>query len=355
MKSGYYHNNSDKSHSSYYNVESNHGLYQYMTLDELVNTFLLMYVGENKMIGKVDRNEVFFFGRRALQELSYDTLRSKKDWEFELDNRMYIPMPHDFVGYAGVYFSDSAGIKRPLYPARDTSNPFRPKVKISDTAGEAVDRNFADQRGQDRKELDDWWETVYSDPATKRFIETGVAHDNTDDVAGPHISGNNYDSAGNLITQVNSTTNTNYSNTNSNETDEQDFDYNDGFDDIALGQRYGLDPEHAQINGSYFMDYNNGRIYFSPSLIGKTIVLDYVTDGLADGGDSLIHKFAEEAFYKHIAYSIVSTGSNYSPAAAQMLKKERFAETRKAKLRLSNLKSTELTQVMRGKSKVIKK
>jgi len=314
-----------------------------------------MYVGENKMIGKVDRNEVFFFGRRALQELSYDTLRSKKDWEFELDNRMYIPMPHDFVGYAGVYFSDSAGIKRPLYPARDTSNPFRPKVKISDTEQEQKMREKSNNLDVDRKELDDWWETVYLGIRPDESTETGVVHDNTDDVAGPHVSGQNLDSAGNLITQVNSTTNTNYSNTNSNETDEQDFDYNDGFDDIALGQRYGLDPEHAQINGSYFMDYNNGRIYFSPSLIGKTIVLDYVTDGLADGGDSLIHKFAEEAFYKHIAYSIVSTGSNYSPAAAQMLKKERFAETRKAKLRLSNLKSTELTQVMRGKSKVIKK
>ena len=37
-----------------------------------------------------------------------------------------------------------------------------------------------------------------------------------------------------------------------------------------------------------------------------------------------------------------------------MIKKERFAEQRKAKLRLSNLKIGELTQIMRGKSKVIK-
>ena len=37
-----------------------------------------------------------------------------------------------------------------------------------------------------------------------------------------------------------------------------------------------------------------------------------------------------------------------------LLKKERFAEQRKAKLRLSNLKIGELTQIMRGKSKWIK-
>ena len=95
-------------------------------------------------------------------------------------------------------------------------------------------------------------------------------------------------------------------------------------------------------------------MYLSPSLIGATIVLDYITDGLADGGDALIHKFAEEAFYKTVAYAIVSTGANYSPNVVQSLKKEKFATTRVAKLRLSNLKSQELTQVMRGKSKWIK-
>ena len=35
-------------------------------------------------------------------------------------------------------------------------------------------------------------------------------------------------------------------------------------------------------------------------------------------------------------------------------KKERYAAIRNAKLRLSNLKSEELAQVMRGKSKIIK-
>ena len=102
------------------------------------------------------------------------------------------------------------------------------------------------------------------------------------------------------------------------------------------------------------MDYSRGLIFFNPSLIGQTVVLDYITDGLNKDGEMLIHKFAEEALYKHIAYAIVSTGSNYSPATIQMLKKERFAETRKAKLRLSNLKSMEMAQIMRNKSKWIK-
>ena len=39
---------------------------------------------------------------------------------------------------------------------------------------------------------------------------------------------------------------------------------------------------------------------------------------------------------------------------AGRFKKEKFAETRKAKLRLSNIKLEEITQILRGKSKQIK-
>jgi len=66
-----------------------------------------------------------------------------------------------------------------------------------------------------------------------------------------------------------------------------------------------------------------------------------------------VHKFAEEAMYKHIAYAILST-STYGQALVPRFKKEKFAETRKAKLRLSNFKLEELAQILRGKSKQIK-
>lgn len=68
----------------------------------------------------------------------------------------------------------------------------------------------------------------------------------------------------------------------------------------------------------------------------------------------LVHKFAEEAVYKHIAYGVVSTKANMPEYIIARYKKERFAATRKAKIRLSNYKSHEFIQLMRGKSKQIK-
>ena len=68
----------------------------------------------------------------------------------------------------------------------------------------------------------------------------------------------------------------------------------------------------------------------------------------------VVHKFAEEAMYKYMAHAILATKSNTPEYLVQRFKKEKRAATRTAKLRLSNIKIEELTQVMRGKSKQIK-
>ena len=67
-----------------------------------------------------------------------------------------------------------------------------------------------------------------------------------------------------------------------------------------------------------------------------------------------VHKFAEEAMYRCIAYAIASGKMSTPEYMVQRLKRERFAAVRTAKLRLSNLNIEELTQILRGKSKWIK-
>ena len=124
----------------------------------------------------------------------------------------------------------------------------------------------------------------------------------------------------------------------------------------------GIDPQHAQINGSFFIDEDAGKFHFSSNVSGKTLIIKYISDGIAsnitrDGIDlesSYVPKLAEEAIYKHILYGLLSSRKDSDPGILQRIKKERFAETRKAKLRLSNLKIEELTQVLRGGSKQIK-
>tara|TARA_R100001443_G_scaffold95395_1_gene101946 strand:+ start:782 stop:2341 length:1560 start_codon:yes stop_codon:yes gene_type:complete len=133
-------------------------------------------------------------------------------------------------------------------------------------------------------------------------------------------------------------------------------DYQDYQNDIYWpneGRRYGLDPQHAQINGSFYIDDRLGRIHFSSNISGKTVILDYISDSLGTDAEMQVHKFAEDAMYKWMAHAILST-SSYGQPLVRRLTREKFAAVRKAKLRLSNIKLEEITQILRGKSKQIK-
>ena len=160
--------------------------------------------------------------------------------------------------------------------------------------------------------------------------------------------------ANNLEYQAESDTWTKFKSQTPSENSNQDYNVDDDYYDLDQGGRRGLTPEHAQVNGTFYMDEVAGKINFSSNLSGKTIILKYISDSLGTDGEMQVHKFAEEAMYKHIAYGILSTRMSTPEYIVQRFKKERFAETRKAKLRLSNIKLEEIVQVLRNKSKFIK-
>jgi len=130
--------------------------------------------------------------------------------------------------------------------------------------------------------------------------------------------------------------------------------YDDGTYDLVVGERYGIEPKNAQVNGSFYIDELKGLIHFSSHVSGKTVILDYISDSLGTDAEMQVHKFAEEAMYKSIAYAIMSTSASMPEYVVRRFKKEKFAAIRQAKLRLSNIKLEEITQIMRGKSKQIK-
>ena len=78
----------NETQQSYYNG-SDFGSYQFTSLDDIINQFIVAYVGEDKLISKVKRTEVAFHAQRAMQELSFDTFKSCKSvsqWNLYLIN-----------------------------------------------------------------------------------------------------------------------------------------------------------------------------------------------------------------------------------------------------------------------------
>ena len=283
--------------ASYY-AGSDFGNYQFTSLEHIINQFVIAYVGEDKIISKIKRTDVAFHAQRALQELSFDTLKSVKAYEIECPSTLKMPLPQDYVNYVKLTWSDSAGIEHVLYPAIKTSNPSN--IAQTATPGDAPFYTFTG---------DELVTTTGSDTATS--FESTTSAENQDD----------YD----------------------------DDDY-----DLLVGKRYGLDPQHSQINGSFYIDEIRGFIHFSSNISGKTVILKYISDSLGTDAEMKVHKFAEEAMYKYIAYAILSTRANTPEYMVQRFKREAFATKRQAKLRLSNIKIEEITQILRGKSKHIK-
>lgn len=280
------------------NNEDQLGNYQYISIDDLANNFRVGYVGEGKIISKVKIPDINFHIQRAMQEFSYDTLKSEKAQEIEIPPSLKMKLPHDYVNYVQFSWKDNAGVERIIYPARKTSNP---SALLQDS---------------DYKYTFDNDNTLLKafESETWKAFKANSDNDNTvENVSGPDTDAT-----------------------------------------LAEGRRYGLMPENAQFNGVFFIDNSTGYAFFSSDLAGKIITIKYISDGLGTESEMRVHKFAEEAIYKHVAYAILASRVNTPEYVVARFKKERRAALRLAKLRLSNLKIEEINLIMKNKSKIIK-
>ena len=290
-------------------VEENYGGYEYITLNDAIDNFMVGYVGDGKILQKAKKSDVLFFAKRSLQEFSYDTLKSIHSQELTVPASLSIVLPQDYVNYVRVSRIDSLGIKRIIYPVNNlTINPYNNPVQ--DAAGVPTQDNFG--------------ENIEGTSLTEERWRKG------------NLNLLNF----NLLNNF------------------DDFAYwwnLYGFDgNFNTGKLYGLDPQTSQINGWFSINHREGKMSFSNGLVDKLIVLEYISDGLGSDLDTKVPKLAEDALYASILYNIVSTRSGQQEYTVQRLKRDRSAKLRNAKIRLSNIKLDEITQVMRGKSKWIK-
>jgi hypothetical protein len=281
---------------SYYNG-SDYGNYQFISLADLVTNFTIGYVGEGKIIPKVKQTDVLFHAKRCIQEFSFDTLPSTKAIEIEPGAALTFKLPQDYVNYVKLSYVDEAGYENIIYPTRHSSNPDA------------------------------------------------------------YLQDANYDytfSAGNVNKAAQSDTLTNFKASTNVDVSEQGLTDADLFDLYRYGNRYGSQPENMQTNGVFYIDQIAGVIRFSSNIASKTVTLKYISDGLGTDAEMQVHKFAEDAVYKYIVHAILNTRANVPEYQIARYKKELTAAKRNAKLRLSNLKISELAQVMRNQSKWIK-
>ena len=102
----------------------------FITLNDIINNFIISYTGPGKLIPDSKRTEVIFHARRCLQEFAYETLKSK----FTIDSTTWpssnqLNLPKDFVTTIEVGAKPAPG------------DPFEvfTQVKYTGTTGTYVD------------------------------------------------------------------------------------------------------------------------------------------------------------------------------------------------------------------------
>tara|TARA_R100001530_G_scaffold135997_1_gene114812 strand:+ start:701 stop:1831 length:1131 start_codon:yes stop_codon:yes gene_type:complete len=289
-------------------IDRSLGDYRYINLTDIVTNFMYGYTGNGKVLNNINKSEILFQAKRGIQEFAYDVARIEKIQEISVPPSLTIPMPQDYVHYVRLSWVDTAGVEHPIFPARYTSRPSESIAQDSD------DNYLFDEDGG----VLQMTPSVTEDRFTNEFVlDKFSGKSNKDDYyLFSHYIANNLQTS---------------------------------------SSRIGLNPETTNYNGVFIIDEVNGQFGFDSSMADRIITLKYVSDGLAQDGEMRIHKFAEDAIYKYIYHAILSTTLNIPEFQIMRAKKERRAAMRNAKLRLSSIKLQELTQVMTGKAKIIKR
>ena len=271
---------------------SNWGDYQYIFLSEIVNNFM-MDQDPDSIVANVDRSRVVFHAKKCVQDLYYDAANEVIALEFDLNPTLTIALPHDYIQYVRISWVDQNGKLRPM--AVDNSN------------------NLAQAYLQDNN-----YDFLYD-------AEGGI-------LEGSHIQ--NTQPSANL---------------------------SDGIQDLTLNARYGAKPfntDRSKIykNGSYRINKEQGVIQFSSEATGRTIVLEYISDGLYQRQDSeiKIHKFAENAVYDYIYWKLIRMRRSVNGNEKETARREWFNSKRIAKRRINPIRIEDIRQVMKGGSKWIK-
>jgi len=277
--------------------EDNWGSYQYVNLIDIVNNFMLMYVGNDKLINNVERYNALFHAKRGLQELNYDAMKETKIVELTVCDNLRIVLPPDFVNWVRISLYKD-GVLSPL--------------------SENIQTNFAQSYLQD------------NDCRVLFDIDGGVLI-GTSSLTGDRIDGTQktpYLGDGKMHGRMG---------------------YNiDGswVFDMPLGGRMGLNTETANSNPTFKVDKKSGVVNF----------IEYVSDGMENGDDSKVNvnKLFEEYIYAYMRFSILNSKFGVQEYIVNRARKEKSALLRNAKLRLSNIHPGRLLMNLRGQNKWIK-
>lgn len=277
----------------YYDNPAEWGNYQYITMEEIVNNYIMSRDADD-YTSTSQRFKIIYQARRAMREFYYDILREVRAIELELSPSLQVTLPPDFVNYVRISWVDEKGQLHPM----------------------AVDNrmSIAQEYLQD-----DNYELLFDNEGCVLIGEGGHSGETTNNTS---VVGR-YSFCDSQFRPNLDTSNV----------------YNNG--------KYRLDKSRGIIQfGSDAMGRNIVLEYISDGLFTGC-------EGRPE--DQIrVHKFAEAAVINFIYYELIKTRRNVPYNEKMRAKKEYWNSRRLTKLRINALRKDEILQSFRKASKWIK-
>ena len=290
--------------------DANWGSYQYVSLFDIVNNFMLMYAGNHSLVNNEERFKILFHAKRAIQELNYDAFKEIKVLELNVTESLRFVLPPDYVNWVRIsQYRDGV-----LYPLTENIQTLSSNAYLQDNTGRIlfdIDGNILRQQNSniDHDRILGQKQSIYLDQNNGSF----------NGLPGYNVDGNWY------------------------------FEY-------GIGGKFGLNTETANANPTFTIDKRSGVINFSSSMSDNLCILEYVSDGMENGDDSKVsvNKLFEDYVYAAIEYAILGSKLNVQEYIVARLRKRKGALLRNAKIRISNIHPGRLLMNLRGGNKWLK-
>jgi hypothetical protein len=290
-------------------TDANWGSYQYISLYDIVNNFMLIYSGNHNLINNEERFKVLFHAKRAIQELNYDAFKEIKVLELSVDDQLRYILPSDFVNWVRISIQRD-GI---LHPLSENIQTNWSRAYLQDNTGTILFDIDGNALSPQFSELD--YERIFGLGRTIYLNNTS-----------PYNGAYGYNDNGNW------------------------------YFSRQVGARFGLNTETANANATFSINKKGGVINFSSGVQGELVVLEYISDGMENGNDASVsvNKLFEDYIYAAIEFAILNSKIGVQEYIVSRARKRKTALLRNAKIRISNIHPGRLLMNLRGQDKWIK-
>lgn len=288
--------------------DANWGSYQYIQLDDLVDNYIHTFTGNGQIVNNIPRYKIRSIAKMIIRELSQDAFKEVKVVNETIDENLRMALPHDYVNWVRVSLYQD-GVLRPM-----NENP-----QILSSSQYTRDSN-----GDLLFDVDG------------NVIEATSIID-SERLAG--IKRSLYMNSGSIFDGM--------------------YGYNiDGswYFDMRYGDRPQIAGRFANANPAFRVDRREGVIDFESTMDGKVVVLEYVSDGMQGGDDSLVgvNKMFEKYLYRAITFEILNAKDGIQEYVVRRAQKQAKAEWNNAKIRIGAFAPWKLLQDLRGNTNVLK-